>query len=92
MGGGPGGGPGAASSGRGIWQELGGKIGIGNNIRVVQDTFGKVFNEGTEFQRDGSQFDRLFKDGDTYELGGMTCFAMHTPGHSSMSRSNLRLR
>ena len=42
-------------------------IGIGDRITVVQDTFGKVFNEGTEFQRDGSQFDRLFKDGDTLQ-------------------------
>jgi len=65
-----------------IQDKLGGKIGIGENITVVQDVFGKVFNEGTEFQRDGSQFDRLFKDGDTYEVGEMTCFAMHTPGHT----------
>lgn len=65
-----------------IQRQLGGKIGIGRNITVVQDTFGKVFNEGTEFQRDGSQFDRLFDDGDTYQIGGMTCFAMHTPGHT----------
>ncbi|MAM60314.1 MBL fold metallo-hydrolase [Maritimibacter sp. UBA3975] len=65
-----------------IQQKLGGKIGIGENITVVQDTFGKVFNEGTEFQRDGSQFDRLFKEGDTYQIGGMTAFAMHTPGHT----------
>ena len=48
-----------------IQQKLGGKIGIGSKIMVVQDTFGKVFNEGTEFQRDGSQFDALFEDGDT---------------------------
>ena len=65
-----------------IQQNLGGKIGIGENILVVQDVFGKIFNEGTEFQRDGSQFDRLFKDGDTYEVGTMQCFAMHTPGHT----------
>jgi glyoxylase-like metal-dependent hydrolase (beta-lactamase superfamily II) len=65
-----------------IQNQLGGKIGIGENILIVQDTFGKIFNEGTEFQRDGSQFDRLFKDGDTYSVGGMTCFAMHTPGHT----------
>ncbi|WP_037546292.1 MBL fold metallo-hydrolase [Stappia stellulata] len=65
-----------------IQDKLGGKIGIGENIKVVQDMFGKVFNEGTEFQRDGSQFDRLFKDGDTYRVGEMTCFAMHTPGHT----------
>jgi glyoxylase-like metal-dependent hydrolase (beta-lactamase superfamily II) len=61
---------------------LGGKIGIGDRITIVQETFGKVFNEGTEFQRDGSQFDRLFADGDTYTIGGMTAFAMHTPGHT----------
>ncbi len=65
-----------------IQQTLGGKIGIGEKILVVQETFGKIFNEGTEFQRDGSQFDALFKDGDTYEVGQMTCFAMHTPGHT----------
>ncbi|MBC2861811.1 MBL fold metallo-hydrolase [Stappia sp. 28M-7] len=65
-----------------IQEKLGGRIGIGENIRLVQDTFGKVFNEGTEFQRDGSQFDHLFRDGDTYTVGGMTCFAMHTPGHT----------
>jgi glyoxylase-like metal-dependent hydrolase (beta-lactamase superfamily II) len=65
-----------------IQQKLGGKIGIGANIKVVQETFGKVFNEGTEFQRDGSQFDALFEDGDTYQIGGMTAFAMHTPGHT----------
>ncbi len=65
-----------------IQRQLGGKIGIGRNITVVQDTFGKVFNEGTEFQRDGSQFDRLFDDGDTYQVGTMTCVAMHTPGHT----------
>ena len=65
-----------------IQGKLGGKIGIGEKITVVQDVFGKVFNEGTEFRRDGSQFDRLFKDGDTYSIGGMTAFALHTPGHT----------
>ena len=65
-----------------IQRQLGGKIGIGRNITVVQDTFGKIFNEGTEFQRDGSQFDRLFVDGDGYQVGEMTCHAIHTPGHT----------
>ncbi|SIP97783.1 MBL fold metallo-hydrolase [Bosea sp. TND4EK4] len=65
-----------------IQGKLGGRIGIGDQITVVQETFGKVFNEGTEFQRDGSQFDRLFADGDTYTIGSMTAFAMHTPGHT----------
>lgn len=65
-----------------IQKKLGGKLGIGRNITVVQDTFGKVFNEGTEFQRDGSQFDFLFDDGDTYKIGNMEAFAIHTPGHT----------
>ena len=65
-----------------IQEKLGGKIGIGEKVLVVQDTFGKIFNEGTEFQRDGSQFDALFKDGDTYRIGGMTVFAIYTPGHT----------
>jgi glyoxylase-like metal-dependent hydrolase (beta-lactamase superfamily II) len=65
-----------------IQQKLGGKIGVGAQITVVQDTFGKVFNEGTEFQRDGSQFDALFEDGDTYTIGTMQAFAMYTPGHT----------
>lgn len=65
-----------------IQGKLGGKIGIGSNITVVQETFGKVFNEGTEFQRDGSQFDQLFEDGDSYKIGNMTAFAIHTPGHT----------
>ena len=65
-----------------IQRHLGGKLGIGANIRVVQETFGKIFNEGTEFQRDGSQFDRLFEDGDSYAIGTMTAHAMDTPGHT----------
>ena len=65
-----------------IQEKLGGKIGIGSKIMVVQDTFGKIFNEGTEFQRDGSQFDALFEDGDTYMVGEMQCVAIYTPGHT----------
>lgn len=65
-----------------IQQELGGKIGVGDQITVVQDTFGKVFNEGTEFERDGSQFDALFKDGDRYMVGQMEALAIFTPGHT----------
>ncbi|MCK0138639.1 MBL fold metallo-hydrolase [Aliiroseovarius sp. F47248L] len=65
-----------------IQEQLGGKIGIGSQITVVQEVFGKVFNEGTEFQRDGSQFDQLFEDGDTYKIGTMDAFVMHTPGHT----------
>ena len=65
-----------------IQAKLGGKIGIGENITLVQETFGKIFNEGTEFQRDGSQFDALFKDGDSYSIGTMQAVAIHTPGHT----------
>lgn len=65
-----------------IQSALGGKIGIGGQITVVQETFGKVFDADTAFRRDGSQFDRLFADGDTYTIGTMTAFAMHTPGHT----------
>ena len=65
-----------------IQNKLGGKIGIGENITVVQETFGKVFNEGTEFQRDGSQFDKLFTDGDEIAIGTLVLHALHTPGHT----------
>jgi glyoxylase-like metal-dependent hydrolase (beta-lactamase superfamily II) len=65
-----------------IQQKLGGKIGIGERITVIQDTFGKVFNEGTEFQRDGSQFDRLFVEGDSFHIGQMRGDVLHTPGHT----------
>lgn len=65
-----------------IQDKLGGKIGVGDKITVVQETFGKIFNEGTEFERDGSQFDALFKDGDTYTIGQMQAVALYTPGHT----------
>ncbi|PQV58498.1 glyoxylase-like metal-dependent hydrolase (beta-lactamase superfamily II) [Defluviimonas denitrificans] len=65
-----------------IQARIGGKIGIGEKITVVQDTFGKIFNEGTEFQRDGSQFDRLFREGDTFEIGALSGRVLHTPGHT----------
>lgn len=65
-----------------IQSKLGGKISIGKNITIVQETFGKIFNEGTEFLRDGGQFDRLFDDGDSYMIGTMQAHTMHTPGHT----------
>ena len=65
-----------------LQEHLGGKLAIGEQIITVQETFGKLFNEGTEFQRDGSQFDRLLKDGDSYTIGNMTATAIHTPGHT----------
>ena len=65
-----------------LQEKVGGKIAIGENIKLVQDTFGKIFNEGTEFQRDGSQFDRLFTDGDSFHIGQMRGEVIHTPGHT----------
>src|SRR5699024_10404652 len=61
---------------------LGGKLGIGAHITEVQALFGKLFNEGTEFARDGSQFDALFEDGDTFTIGTLQASAIHTPGHT----------
>ncbi len=65
-----------------IQEALGGQIGIGERITVVQNTFGKIFNEGTRFQRDGSQFDRLFREGDVFMIGQMRGEVLHTPGHT----------
>jgi len=65
-----------------IQQHTGGKIGIGEKITVVQEVFGKIFNAGTEFQRDGSQFDKLFKDDEEFMVGNMKAVALHTPGHT----------
>lgn len=65
-----------------LQRELGGKIGIGAEITAVQSIFGKVFNAGTEFQRDGSQFDQLFREQDRFEIGGLSGFVLHTPGHT----------
>lgn len=65
-----------------IQGKLGGKIGIGANITIIQDTFGKIFNEGTAFQRDGSQFDQLFDDGDQYMVGTIPVLTLLTPGHT----------
>ena len=65
-----------------IQQKLGGKIGISNRIVEVQTLFGKMFNAGTEFERDGNQFDRLFEDGDCYKVGELDSMAIATPGHT----------
>jgi glyoxylase-like metal-dependent hydrolase (beta-lactamase superfamily II) len=65
-----------------LQKKLGGKVAIGAGIRVVQETFGKIFNEGTEFQRDGSQFDRLIEDDDVVSIGALEARALKTPGHT----------
>ncbi len=68
---------------------LGGKMAIGEHIRTVQDTFGTLFNAESEFHRDGSQFDHLFKDGEHYQVGGIEATAIHTPGHTPACMSHL---
>ncbi len=70
------------SAGPYLQEKLGGKLAIGRAITVVQDVFGRIFNEGTEFARDGSQFDRLLGDGDELMLGEIPIVALHVPGHT----------
>jgi glyoxylase-like metal-dependent hydrolase (beta-lactamase superfamily II) len=65
-----------------LQDKLGGKLAIGREIVTVQGVFGKIFNEGTEFARDGSQFDRLLDDGDTLMIGEIPLIAIHVPGHT----------
>ncbi len=65
-----------------LHQTLGGKTGIGAMITLVQDTFGKAFNAGTEFARDGSQFDHLFEEGEGFRIGNLEGHVLHTPGHT----------
>ena len=65
-----------------LHEQLGGKTGIGAHIVEVQEIFGKAFNAGTEFARDGSQFDALFNEGDTFTIGSLEGRVLHTPGHT----------
>ena len=65
-----------------LQQEMGGQVAIGREIVRVQDVFGKIFNAGTEFQRDGSQFDRLFQDGDRFKIGNLDATVLYVPGHT----------
>ena len=65
-----------------LQDKLGGKLAIGREIVTVQGVFGKIFNEGTEFARDGSQFDRLLTDGDVLMIGDIPLLALHVPGHT----------
>jgi glyoxylase-like metal-dependent hydrolase (beta-lactamase superfamily II) len=69
--------------------KLGGKLGIGEHITTVQETFGKIFNEGTQFQRDGSQFDHLFQDSDTYKIGSLDATVIYSPGHTPACTSHV---
>jgi len=72
-----------------IKAELGGRIGIGEGIRVVQDRFKRIFNLGDEFNPDGRQFDYLFVDDETFSIGNLTARAIPTPGHTSDSLTYL---
>ncbi len=65
-----------------LQQKVGGKLAIGREIVTVQNVFGKIFNVGTEFARDGSEFDRLFDDGDRFSIGNIPAIALHVPGHT----------
>ena len=65
-----------------LQERLGGKLAIGRGIIRVQEVFGKLFNAGTDFERDGSQFDKLFEDGETFKVGELEGIALHVPGHT----------
>ena len=68
---------------------LGGRTAIGENIVRVQKIYGEIFNEGQTFHTDGSQFDHLFKDGETYTVGNINARAIYTPGHTPACMSHL---
>ncbi|MEQ9317076.1 MAG: MBL fold metallo-hydrolase [Henriciella sp.] len=72
-----------------VKSKLGGRTGIGEHISTVQKVFAKIFNEDQRFHTDGSQFDHLFKDGETYKVGTIEAKAIHTPGHTPACMSHL---
>jgi glyoxylase-like metal-dependent hydrolase (beta-lactamase superfamily II) len=72
-----------------VQAQVGGRLGIGEHIRGVQETFGRLFNAGPGFRSDGSQFDQLFKDGERYMIGDIEAVALHTPGHTPACMTHL---
>jgi glyoxylase-like metal-dependent hydrolase (beta-lactamase superfamily II) len=72
-----------------IKRQLGAKVAIGDAINTVQKTFGKLFNAGPEFAKDGSQFDCLFGDNEVFSIGSLQVRVMHTPGHTPACLSYL---
>ena len=70
------------SAGHYLKQQLGGRLGIGDHLPVIQRTFGKLFNAGDEFATDGRQFDHLFADGERFGVGAIEARVLHTPGHT----------
>jgi glyoxylase-like metal-dependent hydrolase (beta-lactamase superfamily II) len=65
-----------------LQESLGGKIGIGSQIATVQEVFGALFNTGSDMARDGSQFDHLFTNDESFAIGTLQCRTLHTPGHT----------
>ncbi|MDR6448980.1 MBL fold metallo-hydrolase [Paraburkholderia sp. 22099] len=63
-------------------ETLGGKIAIGESIRIVQAAFKRIFNFGDEMHADGRQFDHLFAPGETFGIGQLSAQALHVPGHT----------
>ncbi len=72
-----------------LQQQLGAPIGIGRGITAVQARFKEIFNLPEAFKTDGSQFDHLFNDGDSFAIGSLTGRVIATPGHTSDSNSFL---
>jgi glyoxylase-like metal-dependent hydrolase (beta-lactamase superfamily II) len=70
------------SAGDTLKSKLGGRSGIGEHVRIVQNAFARIFNTGSGFATDGRQFDQLFKDGDTFKIGNLEARVLHTPGHT----------
>lgn len=65
-----------------LQEKLGGRMAIGREITRVQEVFGEIFNQDAGFQRNGSQFDQLFQDGDRFRIGGLEATVLHVPGHT----------
>jgi glyoxylase-like metal-dependent hydrolase (beta-lactamase superfamily II) len=74
-----------------LQEKLGGAIAIGGEILTVQQVFGKIFNEGPEFARNGSQFDHLFTDGEAFAIGDIPAIALHVPGHTPADMADRRI-
>ncbi|GGI17976.1 MBL fold metallo-hydrolase [Oxalicibacterium faecigallinarum] len=63
-------------------QQLGGRIAIGEQIRIVQQTFRQIFNLEPAFLSDGSQFDYLFAEDEIFHIGALQARALYVPGHT----------
>ncbi|VVE88455.1 MBL fold metallo-hydrolase [Pandoraea bronchicola] len=70
------------SAARWLKDHVGGRIAIGAHIRDVQHVFKKLFHLGADVPPDGSQFDHLFDDGETFAIGALQAQAMFVPGHT----------